>query len=684
MSDSEEEEDDSSDNVLYEVASRRGNALGTAKLIPCAAGEFVHGHRLSEDERKIVVVERYLTLDDSDPESDEFLKGTFLSICSLQLRKLPYRSDDKKRKKGRGPKKGISPKKWNRKKNKDCRNKGISYVNVTGKAIPSKEFNSTFTCSCRYKSCDKLTDEEKKNCFTEFWRIGDFTLQNALLLKNVQSKPKASTKKVKEGVASKVREMARSYKINDKDVCKGLFVATYGISNGRLGRVLKRYDNDSSHMPIDGRGKGSKAVVAPEVTECLVETIEKFPKYISHYGRSKDKNDNTIYLAPDTTFESIYDHFAEELSLRGLKVPSKTWFGTTMNTKYPHVKIKHPGQDTCNKCSELTLLDKKEELQTHQEKAAVVMEKMKEDFKDDCCITFDLQAVQPLPLLRVNKAFYKRKTWLYNLGIHATASDNGCMYVWNETIGKRGAREISSCLYQYIMKNFNDPTKDHIILYSDSCTGQNRNYIISVLMLRLLSDLPHLKYIIHRFPEPGHSFLPNDRDFGQIEKLIKKKDAIYVPAEYVEIMKKARKSPSPFDVVDMTTSDFVDVSRGVNFKNLSHPVDNDGEPFNWFHIHEFLYEKDSFGFKFKYNLTDNYRTCFYGAAKRRGRPNEPIFNESPIRFPNGIPLKKAKYNDLQELLAYIPPVHHHFFESLPTDNTANTANNDSEDEFEEL
>ena len=79
-------------------------------------------------------------------------------------------------------------------------------------------------------------------------------------------------------------------------------------------------------------------------------------------------------------------------------------------------------------------------------------------------------------------------------------------------------------------------------------------------MLRLLSDLPHLKYIIHRFPEPGHSFLPNDRDFGQIEKSIKKKAAIYVPAEYVEIMKKARKSPSPFDVVDMTTSDFVDVS----------------------------------------------------------------------------------------------------------------------------
>ena len=44
--------------------------------------------------------------------------------------------------------------------------------------------------------------------------------------------------------------------------------------------------------------------------------------------------------------------------------------------------------------------------------------------------------------------------------------------MWFESIGKRGSNEIASCMFQY---NQSIGQIDHIVYYSDSCGGQNRN-----------------------------------------------------------------------------------------------------------------------------------------------------------------------------------------------------------------
>lgn len=53
-----------------------------------------------------------------------------------------------------------------------------------------------------------------------------------------------------------------------------------------------------------------------------------------------------------------------------------------------------------------------------------------------------------------------------------------------------------------------------------------------------------------------HTFLPNDRDFGVIEKF-KKGQMAYVPEDYVKIIKYARTS-CPFEVVTQTKDDVTD------------------------------------------------------------------------------------------------------------------------------
>jgi len=45
-----------------------------------------------------------------------------------------------------------------------------------------------------------------------------------------------------------------------------------------------------------------------------------------------------------------------------------------------------------------------------------------------------------------------------------------------------------------------------------------------------------IKSIIHRYPEPGHSFLPCDRCFGHIEKVRRKVETVFLPEEYEKLV----------------------------------------------------------------------------------------------------------------------------------------------------
>ena len=102
------------------------------------------------------------------------------------------------------------------------------------------------------------------------------------------------------------------------------------------------------------------------------------------------------------------------------------------------------------------------------------------------------------------------------------------MYLWPEVIASRGAREIASCLYKFVKDEVRqDSEATTLMAWSDTCGGQNKNFVICSLWLRVLHEYPNINTIVHRFPVSGHSFLPNDGDFGDTEKAKKKKDAIY-------------------------------------------------------------------------------------------------------------------------------------------------------------
>ena len=107
---------------------------------------------------------------------------------------------------------------------------------------------------------------------------------------------------------------------------------------------------------------------------------------------------------------------------------------------------------------------------------------------------------------------------------------SGHMHLWHEGMASRGSHDIASCLLKYLKDT--SPTATHLITYGDSCGGQNRNvYVLSMWLHIVASDEFAITVVDQKFMTVGHSYLPNDRDFGSIETERRKRNTVFVPDE---------------------------------------------------------------------------------------------------------------------------------------------------------
>ena len=67
---------------------------------------------------------------------------------------------------------------------------------------------------------------------------------------------------------------------------------------------------------------------------------------------------------------------------------------------------------------------------------------------------FDLQKVLLLPHSNVGILYYKGKVKILNFTVYDMATFQGYCHIWNETIARKGADEVASCLLKFIMYKF--------------------------------------------------------------------------------------------------------------------------------------------------------------------------------------------------------------------------------------
>lgn len=296
---------------------------------------------------------------------------------------------------------------------------------------------------------------------------------------------------------------------------------------------------------IEKRGGDKRSFKNISKFESVKKFITTLRGHESHYGRAKSRR---IYLSSEyniTVLWKIYNEGAAE----NLKVNYK-YFSRIFNT-YFNIAFGSPATDVCGFCvrTQTSISNSKDKremeklkttLRVHKFRANQFFKLLKEKPAHSITYCFDLQQVQVLPKVPIQDAFYAQQLSFYCFCVTGVDIKKPVFYTWMEHQAKRGSAETSSALRDFLNKaEFGSDIK-HIRLFADGCAGQNKNaHVMHMLMLWLYRDAPqNIESVVITFPIRGHSYLPADRVFGQIEKVTRSFSTIKSPTQYYDIYSK--------------------------------------------------------------------------------------------------------------------------------------------------
>lgn len=103
----------------------------------------------------------------------------------------------------------------------------------------------------------------------------------------------------------------------------------------------------------------------------------------------------------------------------------------------------------------------------------------------------------------------------------------------------KGSIQIASAV-NHCLQNLNTTGIKTVRLVADGCGGQNKNSImVGMCSFWLEVQAPrNIENVEIIFPIPGHSYMPPDRVFGQIEKVVKNIETLTDPMDYINIFQR--------------------------------------------------------------------------------------------------------------------------------------------------
>ena len=209
-----------------------------------------------------------------------------------------------------------------------------------------------------------------------------------------------------------------------------------------------------------------------------------------------------------------------------------------------------------------------------------------------------------------------------------------------------------------------------LYLFSDNAAAQNKNMTIVQFFFLFVKSTTAIEKIIHRFPEPGRSFLPCDRCFGVIEKFLKKKDYVFSPIEYSKYILQASKS---FFTI-MVTQDMILDFSGHYEKHFKKVIVNDiKERFKISTYRLFQYSKDNADV-ISVSVSTTGLSLFLHFSILKMEENYPTLQPSSPVSKIPLPVKNAKYKAVMQLASnYVPPDKLEFYRRLKSENIAEEA-----------
>lgn len=511
--------------------------------------------------------------------------------------------------------------------------------------------------------CTELTTQDYSKFHRHFYANASKVDQDTFLLKYCSSQtPKQAGKKKTQTIRYFIPMHVMSSKgkrIILKKVCQKAITTVLGISRDRIQRICKNHLTTMS-LPKERRGGDRRTNQYAERKESVMSFIKELKSVESHYVRGRS---TVQYLSSDLSIKKLHKTYNESHS-----VHVKYEFFRRIFNKYFNLSFKTPATDACSKCIELKEKIKIEHDQgkkqllmgqnrIHKLRAKWFYTALRCENVDEITFSFDCQKNLVLPKVPDQSAYFSRQLYAYNLTIcQGTSraqqnSKNTFIYTWLETEAAKGSNQIASAVYHRLTNTIFESTKKHVRLFCDGCGGQNKNRIVlGMLAYWLRTKAPdHITKLTVTFPIVGHSFLPPDRIFGNIEREIRPLEVIVQPQEYYDIFEKH--------------GTVLRLGRDFSFHDWKSAVQEVLKaPGSWhfqFSATKRLFlRKDKTG-KIAIKGEPNYvsEIVNYGNICKRGKTFQNI---QPAIIDIGVPVKPAKLQDVKNLLAK------HFGEDWPT------------------
>lgn len=223
------------------------------------------------------------------------------------------------------------------------------------------------------------------------------------------------------------------------------------------------------------------------------------------------------------------------------------------------------------------------------------------------------------------------------------------MYVWDETVAKRGLGEVGSCVLKHIVNTISSDTKK-VILYSDS-TGLCRNVQIAMMLRNLFDNAKNdLQSIEMRFFSQGHSTNACNRCFDFIEKKIRKSEGLFTLDDWIQFISSLKQSNRNCNVIQMCSDDFFTVDLFMDHEIF--------EKINWSDVKSIIYDRSELS---------TLRLKYFSREPEEIIPIDKQNYELLLAYNKkmGNAISKSKHDDLMnKTLKYIPTEKHTYYQTL--------------------
>lgn len=559
---------------------------------------------------------------------------------------------------------------------------GKSYINSNGELITGKSpllgHGLYGSAKCRRKCSEKVDDNTRSQIMAEYYNLSPMAQDSHLFGSLKCSMPKQVLTNTERH-----RLVAVQYTVAVNGlsviVCKTAFKNLYGISASKVDHIVSQLRAGQATARVSRRGKHENRPnrLSVEAVDLVKEHIKLYPAEPRHYSRFQ--NPNRLYLSPLLTICEMYRHNKAWIADRGASPVSQSAYREIFSTQF-NLGFGSPRSDTCSKCEATNIGSESGNVAEHKQLAESAFEHQRHDkllAKSDPSvhfITFDLEKTLPLPKLAVSTAFYLRQLWVYNLGVHLICKNKSGPYfhVWTEDQGGRGVKEVGSALLSFFQNS--QISGGTLIAWSDSCAGQNKNFSMICLWQYLVAK-KLFKCIHHKFPEPGHSFLESDRDFGRIEVAVRRREKIFSLDEYCDIMTQSAGKPRP--VLSRMADKFCDVQDSHKKLGLTKKdVNVYGEKIKmrdkvkWIKVTTF----GSYEYRHSFDESENWKTV---NLMKSGSALQSLNDISDISvLPTTYrPVNNAKLADIRQQLQFIPAIHQGYYKYVIACGTEHCENN---------